>query len=276
MPKLIRAASLSAIFSAQFWLFVAWSQAQSPGPVLDSWDARVVSVQGVVQVFPAGSNGFIAATVGMPLDGGDEIEAKDGSQAQIGLSGLHLVSLGADSDMILSSDEKSATVFSLQSGTILAKIHHLLNGQEMEVQTPDAVAAVRGTQFGVSLNAGEATRVGVFNEGRVAVRSASGGRPEILTPNHETSVHHGGLPSPPHALRHFLRYRRRMTRMIRYVKVMRRRWKAMPAARRRALRMRMARRAVLRRRASWRKKRPAQGRRQRKAWRRRPAKRQSP
>jgi len=213
----------------------------------NDWDSRIVSTQGAVEVFPAGAAGPVAAGAGMPLEQGDRVTTGAGASAEVGLDGLHLISLNEDSDFVLRSDNRASTVLSLKSGGLLAKIQHLLSGQALIVETPDAVAAVRGTEFGVDVSAQGATDVGVFDEGRVEVRGAQGGPSAILTPNHETNVPRGGRPARPYALRHFLRYRARMARLLRRQQRLRRLWRRMPAARRLSLRRAMMTRARARR-----------------------------
>ncbi|HVC08965.1 MAG TPA: FecR family protein [Elusimicrobiota bacterium] len=213
----------------------------------NDWDARIVSTQGAVEVFPAGASSSVAAAAGMPLEQGDRVTTGPGASAEVGLDGLHLISLNEDSDFVLRSDDRSSTKLSLSSGGLLAKIQHLLTGQALMVETPEAVAAVRGTEFGVDVNAQGATDVGVFDEGRVEVQGSAGGPPAILTPNHETNVPRGGRPARPYALRHFLRYRARMARLLRRQRRLRRLWRRMPSARRRLLRRAMMKRARARR-----------------------------
>ena len=104
------------------------------------------------------------------------------------------------------------------------------------MRTPTAVAAVRGTEFGVDV-AGEETHVGVFDEGKVEV-SGQSGETQTLQPNQETSVQRGRGPAKPYALKRLLRQRRRFAAFRRRALAMRRRWRRLAPARRRALRQR--------------------------------------
>ncbi|MDE2293303.1 MAG: FecR domain-containing protein [Elusimicrobia bacterium] len=236
-----------AVLISLFAFVAALSSALSAQAGAGDWDARIISTQGAVAVFPSGASGSVPAATGMPLEQGDRVTTGPGSSAEVGFDGLHLVSLNEDTDFTLRSDARSSTELSLASGGLLAKIHHLLSGQALRVETPDAVAAVRGTEFGVGLTAQGTTDVGVFDEGRVAVSGAAGGPAQILTSNQETDVPRGGPPARPHALRHFLRYRARMVRLLRRQRGLRRLWRRMPASRRRLLRREMIRRARARR-----------------------------
>ncbi|HVA66024.1 MAG TPA: FecR family protein [Elusimicrobiota bacterium] len=239
---LVFAATLAAASPA-----AVLGQASAPASGANDWDVRVVSTQGAVEVFPAGAAGSVAAAAGMPLDQGDRVTTGPGASAEVGFDGLHLISLNEDSDFVLRSDSRASTMLSLKSGGLLAKIQHLLSGQALMVETPEAVAAVRGTEFGVNVSAQGTTDVGVFDEGRVEVLGAQGGPPAILTPNQETNVPRGGRPARPYALRHFLRYRARMARLLKRQRKLRRLWRRMPAARRLSLRRAMMKRSRARR-----------------------------
>ncbi|MDE2490854.1 MAG: FecR domain-containing protein, partial [Elusimicrobia bacterium] len=210
-----------------------------------SWDARLTAVTGEVSVYPAGGGEAIAASSGMPLDQGDRVATSSGSSAEISLDGSSLIDLQEDSEFTLERTEKSDTSFFLSLGTLLAKIQ-ALGGYRMSVRTPDAVAAVRGTEFGVESDANGESRVGVFDEGRVEV-TGQGGR-EILNANQETAVRRGFAPERPYALRRFLVRRARMRAEIRRLRAVRRGWRRLSSAQRSALRGRMIRRMRRRRR----------------------------
>lgn len=70
-------------------------------------------------------------------------------------------------------------------------------GRERLVETPTAVLAVRGTEYGVAVAADGATRVVVF-EGTVEVTDRSGTYPPLAVhAGQQTSVRRQGPPAPP-------------------------------------------------------------------------------
>src|SRR6185369_6738368 len=108
----------------------------------------------------------------------------------------------------LEETKRSQTAFKLSAGTFLAKIQKLLAAQSLVVKTPAAVAAVRGTEFGVEIdpaNPGE-SHVGVFDEGKVEVRGQTGA-PEIIIGGQETKVTKGQAPLHAYQLARLMKHR---------------------------------------------------------------------
>lgn len=212
------------------------------GPALaqdtDRWDARITAVAGEVVVHPVGGD-EVSGAADMPLEEGDRITTSAGSTAEISLDGGSLITLGANSDFVLENTRRSASMFSLSLGSLLAKIEKL-GTRSLAVHSPTAVAAVRGTEFGVEVD-GEKSHVGVFDEGRVEVQSQAGGA-EVLTPNQETSVARGQAP-----LKRFAARRALMRAHVRRLAAVRRNWKAMPPAQRREARAKALKRLRRRR-----------------------------
>jgi hypothetical protein len=199
----------------------------------DRWDARLTAVTGDVVVHPAGGGDEVSGEAGLPLEEGDRVTTADGSTAEIALDGDSLMTLGADSDFTLEDTRKSASIFSLTLGSLLAKIRKL-GSQSLSVRSPTAVAAVRGTEFGVDVQ-GDQSSVGVFDEGRVEVRGRAGGT-TILTPNQETSIERGRAPERAGPLRRFAGRRAAMRARVRRLALVRRNWRRMAASQRRAAR----------------------------------------
>ena len=190
---------------AIFWAFVlAASAAVAPALGQDSasdhWDARVTAVSGEVVVHPAGGGDDLAAETGMALEEGDRVATSSDSTAEIALDGGSLIALRESSDFTLENTSKDASIFSLSLGSILAKIEKL-GSRSLSVRSPTSVAAVRGTEFGVDVEAGR-SHVGVFDEGRVEVRGDAGAA-EVLTANQETSIARGEPPAKAAPLKRF-------------------------------------------------------------------------
>ncbi|OGS41187.1 MAG: hypothetical protein A2506_00815 [Elusimicrobia bacterium RIFOXYD12_FULL_66_9] len=200
----------------------------------ERWDARIVDASGSVAVHPADGSEEISAEDGMPLEQGDRVVTAAGAWAEIGFDGGSLIALRENSDFTLERTETDSSSFLLSLGALVAKIEKL-GVRQMRVRTPTAVAAVRGTEFGVEVTVADQTHVGVYDEGSVEVRSESGGT-EMLQPRQETSVSPGRPPLKAFALTRFLKHRKLMLRNRTRIKEVRKRWKTLAPEKRRELR----------------------------------------
>ena len=209
----------------------------------DHWDARITNVTGTVVVHPADGSTEVDADADMPLEQGDRVVTSAGATAEIALDGGSLMTLSENSDFTLENTQKSASIFSLSLGSLLAKIQKL-GTQSLSIRSPTSVAAVRGTERGLhhveaaaGVDGDEAdvegdggqSHVGVFDEGRVEVQGSSGGRPEVLTPNQETSVARGQVPMRATPLRRFAGRREAMRARVRRLESVRRNWRPLSA-----------------------------------------------
>lgn len=225
------------------------------------WDARLGSVRGEVTVFSAGgSTDGVAGEEDMPLEAGDRVVTAEGASAEVVLDGGSLITLRESSDFKVESPSKADASFSLAFGSLLAKIQKLAAGR-FSVRTPSAVAAVRGTEFGVEVE-GEETHVGVFDEGKVEVSEAAGGPAELLIANQETRVAKGAKPLHAYQLQRLMRHRALMRGHGRRLAAIRKRWKALPPAARQELRKKALERAGERRRTMLEKRKQGLERRQ--------------
>lgn len=207
----------------------------------ERWDARLTSATGSVSVQPASGGEAVEASEGMPLDEGDRIVTGDGATAEISLDGESLITLSEKSDFTLEKTAKGDSTFSLAFGSLLAKIESL-GRRRLSVRTPASVAAVRGTEFGVDVDAAQESHVGVFDEGRVEVTGQ--GATEVLTPNQETSVAKGRPPLRPFALKRFVARRDMMRGRIQRLRAVREAWKKLPPGPRRRRRLKALRRRI--------------------------------
>jgi len=206
-------------------------------------DARLTSFECKVTVYTADDPDGSEPVQDMPLEAGDKIVTGTKGRAEFSLDGESVVELGPNTEFTIGSLERRSAAFDLGLGSLLAKIKSGLfgDGGELQVRTASAVAAVRGTEFGVENSAEEGAHFGVFDEGKVAVKGASGGE-VLLTPNQETSVLRGQRPQAARALRRFAAHRRRMIAVRRRIAVVRRNWRKLPAAKRQALRQKFVER----------------------------------
>jgi hypothetical protein len=207
----------------------------------DRWDARLTEATGDVEVHPADGSEPVAAEAGMPLEEGDRVVTPTGATAEISLDGESLLTVQENSDFTLEKTAKSESVFALKLGSLLAKIQKL-GSRRLKVRTPEAVAAVRGTEFGVDVEGSGQSHVGVFDEGRVEVEGH--GATEVLTPNQETSVRRGASPLKPFVLKRFAARRQMMQGRINRLQAVRQQWRKMPPSARKRQRMKALRRRL--------------------------------
>lgn len=202
----------------------------------DKWDARLGAVSGDVTIIAADGSPDASGEAGMPLEEGDRVVVAAGGSAEVALDGGSLITVREGSDFKLEKTAKGDSSFFLSVGSLLAKIQKL-GTQRLRVRTPTAVAAVRGTEFGVE--AGDETFVGVFDEGKVEVTGDAGGTPELLIANQETSVKKGAAPIHAIQLQRFMAHRAQMRGHGRRLAAIKAKWKALPPEQRREMRKKM-------------------------------------
>lgn len=146
-----------------FILNISFAQTQ------DKRSATITSLKGSVFVRRAGSEIFTPAKLNMALYAGDRIWVQANSYAVLTFADKSTLKLTANTqlDIVeLSKDgEKETSIFKLWIGKIWATVERLLNpGERVEIQTPTAVAGVRGTSWVMN----------VLEDGTTFVNSLSG------------------------------------------------------------------------------------------------------
>ncbi|MBI5241872.1 MAG: FecR domain-containing protein [Elusimicrobia bacterium] len=173
------------------------------------WDARITLAEGEASVIEKDSGQAMAAVEGMPLEEGDVVRTGRDGKAELALSPESVIVLGPNSSLTLSDLDPKRTALGLGLGSLLAKLRWAGSpGRRLDVITPAAVAAVRGTEFGLSVMESGETTVGVFDEGKVAVRAKDAPSVEetMLSPRQEVHVSRGaGLQTQRSQGRSFLR-----------------------------------------------------------------------
>lgn len=134
--------------------------------------ARVSSVSGSVTYSASGSGDFSQLSAGAEIPIGSRIRTgRDGTAVVVVVSGAAM-HISESSDVTIaamsSSPEKRKALVSLKSGTVSALIDPKRSKQtDFKIQTPQGVAAARGTFYGVTVKNGK-TYVGV-KKGKVGV-----------------------------------------------------------------------------------------------------------
>ncbi|PNV79185.1 MAG: hypothetical protein C0196_06590 [Dictyoglomus turgidum] len=132
-----------------FLFSLAFSQ-DSPKPRV----AIITFIKGNVYVKKVTSELWLPAKVKMELTSGDKVWVQQNSQAILQFSDKSTLKLGSNTQLdILNLDyekdtKKEISIFKLLIGKIWATVERLLSqGERIEIQTPTAVAGVRGTEW---------------------------------------------------------------------------------------------------------------------------------
>ncbi|MBI3507735.1 MAG: FecR domain-containing protein [Proteobacteria bacterium] len=220
-----------------------------------AWDARLSSVQGEVAIVLRGDAQTRQAAAGTPVDRGDEIRTGADGRVELALSSEGMIELGPNSSLTVANLEEKHTFIDLARGTLVAKLKWLKSeGRRLEVRSPTAVCAVRGTEFGVEVAEDGKTDVAVFDEGKVAVhpKDSPTVQDTLIEPHQEVTV----APGPAVNIQHregkaFLevrkierleRHRERLERVRARQEEMRRSWTPIPRQERQRARVRLERR----------------------------------
>lgn len=208
----------------------------------EEWDARLVGLEGSVSVFDAErpDDGWIPAEQGMPLAQGDKVKTSGDSRAEVALGPDSVIELGPNTEFELNGLSKKDTFLGLPLGSLFARVRSLLEfGGQMRLKTPQAVAAVRGTEFAAEVAdpEGEA-HFAVFDEGKLGVvaQDAEGAGEVVLERNQELSARRGARALRAKALERFLKRRGRIEHLRKRREAIRKKWRAMKPERRRELR----------------------------------------
>lgn len=167
-----------------------------PARRLEAQGTHVSPVSGTVEIDSMGSGSFV------PLVQGGNFTAK--AIVRTGRDGYALIRYADSSEVVVRpgsrvtvGGEGTDGVF-VWVGKVLLRVKRLMtSGQERTHRTATTVAAVRGTEFGLAVDASGRTRVYVF-EGHVAVANSQLPAPAIeVGPGLMTQVDEGKAPTTP-------------------------------------------------------------------------------
>ncbi len=154
---------------------------------------------GNVDVILQGAEEEQAGTDGMSLDAGDRVITATDSQAELMFFDGSILTLESGTEVEitkLKGEEHFRTILLKQwIGTTYSRVEKMVDsGSQYEIETPTALAAVRGTQFFTEVDETGATTVAT-TEGLVSV---SGQGAEVFVPvGKQTLVETGTIPSEP-------------------------------------------------------------------------------
>ncbi|MDQ6962052.1 MAG: FecR family protein [Mariprofundaceae bacterium] len=176
---------------------MAWATEQAP--------ATFTIVRGNVDLVQQGNSVSQIASVGMPAAIGDQVRTQKRSRAQLRFLDDSILNLSSNYSIEIKEFSYDAekkirkSVIRSARGTLRAIINKDPNDTAsiFEVETPTAVAAVRGTEFFVIVRSSEVTDI-VVVKGSVSVRNIN---PKItgsvlIGPNQMTRINRGFVPAP--------------------------------------------------------------------------------
>ena len=180
-------------------LVLLWSTAapaQSPVGTVDA-------LTGDCTVVRFGESAASALALGAALHEGDRIRTAEGARLRLAFADGSMVQLGEQTDLVLDwflhAPEAGTqnVLLRVSSGIFRAIVALVLPQAAFEVQTPTAVASVRGTDW-ITEATPEATAT-VTLEGQVALRNIEPGIPGevVLGPGEGTTVNAGAAPTEP-------------------------------------------------------------------------------
>ncbi|MCS7202165.1 MAG: FecR family protein [Dictyoglomus sp.] len=151
------------IFLFLFIFNISWAQ------TLERRTAVITSLKGSVYVKRAGSEIFTPAKLNMALSPGDRIWVQANSYAVLAFSDKSTLRLSSNTQLdiveLSKEEDKEKSIFKLWIGKIWATVERILKpGERVEIQTPTAVAGVRGTSWVMD----------VLEDGTTFVNSLSG------------------------------------------------------------------------------------------------------
>jgi Tol biopolymer transport system component len=146
-----------------------------------------------VDAHPLPGGAWEQALVNMALYAGGEVWAKESSTALIGLES-DLVRVAPNTIFTLSKPDADTLQLNLQEGQVWINIEGLDAGEQFQVETPSAVASIRGTRFSVRAEPGGVTVVSSMVSTVTVTTSA--GAVDVGT-GQQTDVQPGRAPSQP-------------------------------------------------------------------------------
>jgi hypothetical protein len=137
-------------------------------------DVRISLIEGDVQILTADTQEWVAASINMPLAGGDRIWAPEGSRAELHMSDGTYVRLNERTSLDLLTVERESFQFYLNLGQIYVNFREIRDGL-VQIDTPvSTVRAYDSARFRVDVREDGSTDVSVFR-GVVNVEHRSGG-----------------------------------------------------------------------------------------------------
>lgn len=171
----------------------AASPSPTAAPVPEGPQATVVDVINDVDAHALPDEEWTPALPEMTVYQGGEVWAKEASTARVEVEKA-LVRVAPNTIFTLGQPAPETVQLSMDEGQMWVNVEGLAPGETFEVETPSAVASVRGTRFSVRVDPDGVTWISVV-EGTVWVRA--GGEEVEVSAGMEVRVPPGGPPDAP-------------------------------------------------------------------------------
>lgn len=198
--------SLTAIVAAVLWSVSSLAligPAQAAGEAVGS----VAAVEGRAEAQRSGESTWNALAAGDPIYLQDHLRTLSDTRLKLLFGDDAIVTMGAKSEMtvdeqVVPQDGGNQSYFSVLVGTVRALVSERYGapGGSFEIETPTAVAAVRGTEFVMahSVAADETTVLGLADKTMVRAQVDEQGTSIVeLGPGEVTTVKRGAYPLVP-------------------------------------------------------------------------------
>jgi hypothetical protein len=160
----------------------------------DPWPAIIEDVVNAVQADPWAKKDWQDAKKGMEVYRNGQVKAEDESTALVGVE-EGLVRVAPNTTFVYRRPDDDTLKLELdEGGQMWLNVDGLKEGGTVEVETPSAVASVRGTRF--SVRDVDGNLIVSTKAGTVTVSSTAGGTVDV-GPGYQTTVHPGSSPSAP-------------------------------------------------------------------------------
>jgi len=191
-----RACLLVALWLVAAGVSIAWSQERV---------GAVTEVEGQAEVLHTGAGTWTPLALGDPILLGDQLHTRPGAKLRVTLREESVLSLAPDSQLTVTEQvvaPAAVSRFQLLLGTIKAAVTERYSepNARFEVETPTAIAGVRGTSFLASYDTAkdESLVVGLTSVTRVRALVDTHGAAEVdLGPGMATRIHRGSRPLAP-------------------------------------------------------------------------------
>lgn len=157
--------------------------------------ARVLRVTGTAEVLRLKALSWELCDVNTRILEGERVRTGLRSNIDIALSDGTVIRTGEATvvDLSLVNLEKKSSI-ALLTGKVISKITKLTGDRSFTVSTPTALAAVRGTEFGISFEPGAKENKIVVFEGAVAVTQSNAVSNELTLKRNETVTFNKAVP----------------------------------------------------------------------------------
>ncbi|MFW6134027.1 MAG: FecR family protein [Elusimicrobiota bacterium] len=157
--------------------------------------AKITKIQGEVSYLSVNKYEWESAALNMELELGGQLKTSVDSIAEIKFNSGHSALLSEKSSMVISKADKDNTKLDIFEGKLRSKVKKLIKNQAYIIKTPQAVCAVRGTDFSVEVMEG-ITRVEVF-EGIVEAKETISGEKTDISAGYYSEIISNKTPSKP-------------------------------------------------------------------------------